>query len=123
MIPLLFKPYEASAAIAPFRIVAFSDAANGSKVAQATLATQTLIGTTGKVPTAAGEMADIIRVGIGGVQLGGTVIAGDRLTSDANGCAVKATIAGQHIIGTAEAPGVAGDIIDYLRAGGVHSGN
>lgn len=122
MIPLLIKAYQATAAIAPFRIAAFVEPTVSNKVAQATAGTAILAGTTGKVGGAAGEMIDVTRVGIGSVQLGGTVATGDRLTSDANGMAIKATVNGQHLIGSAEQPGVAGDIIDYLRAGGVLSG-
>lgn len=116
MIPTLIRSRELSAAVLPFRIVKFSDAAASTKVATAAAATDPLAGTTGKLGGETGDMSDITLAGIGGVQLGGTVAAGDPLTSNADGKAIKATVAGQRIIGSAEQPGVAGDIIDYLCA-------
>lgn len=119
MIRGLTKSYPASAAIAAFRIVAMSDAANTSKVATASGPLQPLAGTTGNLATPAGDMADVALTGLPPVQLGGPVNARDPLTSDANGKAVKATVAGQRIIGFADQPGVADDIIDYISAPGV----
>lgn len=119
MIRGLTKSYLASAAIAPFRIAAMSNAANNRQVATATGPLQPLAGTTGNLPTPAGDMADLALAGIPPVQLGGPVGARDPLTSDANGKAVKATVAGQRIIGFADQPGVADDIIDYVSAPGV----
>lgn len=122
MIRGLTRSYEASALIAANRIVAFSDAANSSKIATASAATQPLAGTTGQLGGAAGTMVDVAKSGVPTVQLGGTVGAGDPLTSNGVGKAIKATIAGQRIIGTAEQPGVADDIIDYFSAPGVLGG-
>jgi hypothetical protein len=123
MIHGLVTSHEASAVIAPFLIVAFSDAAASSKVAPATGPTAPLVGTVGKVGVSAvGQMADVERTGIPRVRLGGPVDAGDRLTSDANGKAVKVTAAGQRVIGTAEQPGVADDIINYFAAPSVAQG-
>tara|TARA_B100001179_G_scaffold198893_1_gene158611 strand:+ start:1099 stop:1479 length:381 start_codon:yes stop_codon:yes gene_type:complete len=119
-IPNFIHARRASAAIAPFAIVVFADAANSSDIATATGPTDPLCGTTGKIGAgAAGDMADRTLGGIGSVELGGPVSAGDRLTSDADGKAVATTTAGHVIIGMAEEPGVAGDIIDYRAAPGV----
>ncbi|BAV64770.1 DUF2190 family protein [Sphingobium cloacae] len=119
-IPTFIRSYEAAAAIAAFRVVRFSDTANSSKVAAGAAAGQPLIGTTGKVgASAAGVMVDVFRAGINPVQLGGSVSAGDWLTSDANGKAIATTTVGNHVIGRAEQPGVADDIIDYFAAPGV----
>ena len=109
----------ASAAIAAYLIVAFSDPENSSEIAGATGPTDPLCGTTGKIGGAAGDMVDRTLSGIGSVTLGGPVSAGDRLTSDADGKAVTTTTAGHRIIGFAEEPGVADDIIDYFAAPGV----
>lgn len=123
MIRGLVTSKEASAPIAAFRIVAFSDPANSAKIATATGPTAPLVGTIGKVGcSTAGQMADVERSAIPQVQLGATVAAGDRLTSDASGLAVKVSAAGQRVIGTAEQPGVAGDIIDYFAAPSVAQG-
>lgn len=62
----------------------------------------------------AGGMCDVHRLGLVSTLLGGTVQAGDALTSDAQGRAVKATTG--PIIGYADAPGVEGDIIDIWLA-------
>lgn len=119
MIPDFIRSYEPSAAVAAYRIVKFSDTAASSKIATAAAATDPLVGTTGKMGGDIGEMTDVVRGGIGAVQLGGTVTAGAALTSDANGKAIATTTTGNRIIGFAEGPGVAGDIIDYLCAPGV----
>lgn len=115
MIPTFIRSYEASAAIAAHRIVKFSDAANTQKVAQGAAATDPLIGVADTMGGVSGGMTDIVRAGLAAVQLGGTVAAGDPLTSDADGKAVKclgAAGAVRRIVGYADAPGVADDIID-----------
>lgn len=123
MIHKLILSYVASAAIAPRTIAAFSDAANSSKVATAAGPNARLFGTTGQIgASAADRMVDLERTGVPQVRLGGPVAAGDYLTSDANGLAVKVTAAGQRYIGTAEQPGVLNDIIDYFAAPGVAQG-
>jgi hypothetical protein len=82
-----------------------------------------LVGTTGQIGArVADQMVDVERTGVPQVRLGGPVAAGDYLTSDANGLAVKVTAAGQRYIGTAEQPGVLNDIIDYFAAPGVAQG-
>jgi hypothetical protein len=119
MIRVLTKSYEFSAAVAAYLIVAFSDAANSSKVGPATTATQPLVGTTGKVGvSAAGAIGDVERLGVPLVTLGAGVSAGDPLTANASSKAIKATVLGQRIIGFAEAPGVLNDVIPYLAAPG-----
>jgi hypothetical protein len=119
-IPSFIHARRAAAAIAACTIVAFADPANSSEIETATGPTDPLCGTTGKIGAeAAGDMVDRSLGGIAAVQLGGPVSAGDKLTSDANGKAVATTTAGHRIIGFAEEPGVAGDIIDYFAAPGV----
>lgn len=121
MIPKLIRSYELSAAVGANLIVAFSDAANSRKVAGAASATAAIIGTTDRLGGDTGDMADITLSGLGDVKLGGTVAAGDPLTSDANSKAIKATVDGQRIVGFADAPGVLNDVIPYLCAPGVLS--
>ncbi|WP_337846245.1 capsid cement protein [Sphingomonas sp.] len=118
-IPKLIRSFEASADVDPYRIVRFSDASASSKIAEATAATQAIFGTTGKLGGATGDMVDVTLSGLGDVQLGGTVTAGAWLTSDADGKAIAATLAGQRLIGQAHAPGVADDVIPYLCAPGI----
>lgn len=105
--------YFVTTAIPPHRIAAFADAA-GTSIRPADATDKALVGTVGKTGASAGGMGDVDRGGIARVELGGTVAAGDPLTSDANARAVKTTTSGQRTIGRAEEPGVAGDWIDYM---------
>lgn len=119
MIPTFIRSYEASADIEGYRIVAFSDVAASKKVAKAATAIGPSIGVSSKLGASAGGMVDVIRDGLGQVQLAGPVNAGDPLASDANGKAIKAVpAAGQQVrvIGYAEEPGIAGDVIDAFIA-------
>lgn len=115
MIPSFIRSHEATADVEPFRIVAFSDVASSRKAAMASSNTDPLIGVSDKMGAPSGGMADVIRAGLGGVELGGTVTAGAPLTADANGKAIVCVAAAgetRRIIGFAEEPGVDGDIID-----------
>lgn len=70
-------------------------------------------GTTG-VAISVGQGLDVMVFGLTKVILGGTVAAGDRLGTDANGAAVKlteGTDTTKYIAGRAEMAGVSGDII------------
>lgn len=116
MIQKLILSRELSAPIGAYRIAKFSDPANSSKVAPATAATDSLTGTTGQLGGDTGDMVDLDLAGIGQVQLGGTVRAGKPITADANAKGIEATVDGQRIIGWAQQPGIADDIIDYLCA-------
>lgn len=84
-----------------------------------TAATDKHLGTADELDTPVGDMVDINIAPIGLVKLGGTVAAGDLLTSDANGKAIATTTAGNRYIGIAEQAGVANDVISYLRAPGL----
>lgn len=120
MIPVFVKGLPASAAIAGNRIVAFSG--SGQSVAQAAAATDKLCGVTDRMGAPAGGLADTVQLGWADVQLGGTVAAGDLLTSDAQGRAVKALpVSGSQIrtIGEVQDAGVSGDIVPVLVFPGV----
>ena len=121
MIQKLIRSYELSAALGAYLIAKFSDSANSPKVGPATAATDLLVGTTGQLGGDTGDMCDIDRAGIGKVRLGGTIGAGKPITANAASKGIEATLAGQRIIGFAEEPGIADDIIDYLIAPGVMS--
>ncbi|ETR79288.1 hypothetical protein X566_01480 [Afipia sp. P52-10] len=113
-IPTLIRSYPCPADVAPHRIVKFSDVSASSSVAQATAATEPLWGVSDAMGGSAGGMVDVILAGLGEVQLGGTVTAGAPLTSDADGKAVAlvgSAGATRRLVGFAEQPGVAGDII------------
>jgi len=115
MIPSFIRSHEVTADVTPYRILAFSDAGSSSKAAMAAANTDPLIGISDKMGAPLGGMADVIRAGLGGVELGGTVTAGAPLTADSEGRAIVCTAAAgetRRIVGFAEEPGVIGDIID-----------
>jgi hypothetical protein len=117
MIPTFTRAYEISAAVRPFRIARFSDAANTRRVAETTANTQPVIGVFDKLAdqAAVGQMVDVHRSGLCSVELGGTVAAGQPLMSDAQGRAIAAVAVAAtqvRIIGFADEPGVLGDVID-----------
>ncbi|WP_288994756.1 capsid cement protein [uncultured Gemmobacter sp.] len=119
MIPTFIRAFEASAAIAGRRIVAFSDAAASSKIAQAATATAPALGVSEAMGAEAGGMCDVVLAGMAAVDLGGTVTAGAPLMADAEGKAIAASAAAattRRVVGFAIQPGVAGDIIDIWLA-------
>ena len=99
--------------LAPFRIVAH-DGSGSYK--QATAATEALVGTADELGRQPNGGADVAMSDQPEVEVGAAVAAGDPLTSDAQGRAVKATAAGNRIIGFAATD--AGEIIDYQFAPG-----
>ena len=109
----LVKSFVAEAVIAAARIVKPGAAAYG--VLQGAAATDKIIGITTEVSAdAVGERVDVVLDGIADLKLGGTVAAGDLLTSDATGQGVVAAPAAgvnNRIIAVALIAGVSGDII------------
>lgn len=107
----LVKTYMAAGTINEYRIVKW--AANKDREAvQATAASEKFAGVAGLpkgTTAAAGEPFDVIKSGVADVTYGGTVAAGDFLTSDAQGRAVVASV-GDFIIGVAQVAGVIGDL-------------
>ncbi len=76
----------------------------------ATAATDALVGIFQHTTSTADDMVKLMLSGISPVKYGGVVTRGDPLTSDGTGRAIKATVAGQSIIGIATISGVANDI-------------
>ena len=109
--PGIYKNFEAEGEIGPYVIVTHGTADYAVKAA--TGATVALVGTTDELGKLSNGRVDVCTGGIPEVALGGTVAAGDPLTSDASGKAVKATAAGNRILGFALVSGVSGDIIPY----------
>ena len=109
--PGIYKNFEAEGEIGPYVIVTHGTA--GYAVKAATGATVALVGTTDELGKLSNGRVDVCTGGIPEVALGGTVVAGDPLTSDASGKAVKATVAGNRILGFALVSGASGDIIPY----------
>lgn len=109
--PGIYKNFEAEGEIDPYVIVTHGTADYAVKAA--TGATVALVGTTDELGKLSNGRVDVCTGGIPEVALGGTVAAGDPLTSDASGKAVKATAAGNRILGFALVSGASGDIIPY----------
>lgn len=109
--PGIYKNFEAEGEIGPYVIVTHGTADYAVKAA--TGATVALVGTTDELGKLSNGCVDVCTGGIPEVALGGTVAAGDPLTSDASGKAVKATAAGNRILGFALVSGASGDIIPY----------
>ena len=113
----LFKTYDVSGDLVPYRIVAH--AATAGMIAQAAAPSDALIGTTDELGKQPNGRADVAMSDLPEVEAGAAVAYGDPLTSDAEGRAVKATESGQRIIGFAlTAAQSDGEIIDYLFAPG-----
>ncbi len=103
------KSQKCTAAIAAaFTIAKFG--ADDNTMSLATAATDALIGIFQHTTSAAGDAVRIMTSGISRVVYGDAVTRGDQLTSDGTGRAIKATVAGQSIIGFATVSGVANDI-------------
>lgn len=116
---LLTKAFVAEAAIAANRIVKFGS--TDDYVVQGAAATDGLFGIVAGVAPAAGERCDVTLAGIEELKLGGTVVRGGPITSDATGqgvAAAPAAGANNRIIGVAQQSGVAGDVIPVLLAPG-----
>lgn len=121
---LLAKNYQATGAIGA-RLIVIANADGTVSVAGAGGAATALFGVNAELDLANGDYGDIIKAGIADVVFGGVVAAGDPITSDANGNAVKAAPAAGtnvRIIGFAEVAAAAGDIAQILIAPGVMQG-
>lgn len=115
--PVHHRPRVAEAAVEGYRIVKAGTAA--MSCVKAAAATDKLLGTSDELDHVTGEVVDVAVIPVAKVRLGGTVAAGDPLTSDANAKAIATTTTGNRIIGFAEVAGVADDVITYLYSPGV----
>lgn len=109
--PLIIKAYTAGAPIGAALLVAAAAAAGA--VTLATDPAKPILGVSQhQLNVPAGATVDVVRAGLVPVVYGGNVRAGYLLTCDAQGRAIEADlVAGTgFIVGTAEVPGVAGDI-------------
>ena len=109
--PGIYKNFEAEGEIGPYVIVTHGTADYAVKAA--TGATVALVGTTDELGKLSNGRVDVCTGGIPEVARGGPVAAGDPLTRDASGKAVKAAVAGNRILGFALVSGASGDIIPY----------
>lgn len=112
----LFKTYDVTGDLAPYRIAAWSGAPGNVK--QAAAPGEALLGTADELGKQPNRRTDIALSDLPEVETGAAVSAGQALTSDAQGRAVPATAAGQRIIGFAMEGSAAGTIITYQFAPG-----
>jgi len=124
MTPELIKSYVAGGTVGERRVVVFHTTAG--QVVQAAAATGLLLGVCYQPGGATvGQRCDVVLQGIADVVAGGTIAAGAKLTSDANGAVVAAAPAAganNQIIGIALTAAAAGDIIPVLLAQSVLQG-
>lgn len=92
----------------PYLFIKYGD--NDSEVTPSTSATDNIIGVGTNVKALEGKETDVIWQGEAELRLGGTVKAGERLTSDAEGRGIKAED-GNVIKAIAVSDGVLNDII------------
>lgn len=107
----LVKAFVATTAVGQYLLVRATSGGAGL----ATAATDPLIGVCDSPKGAAqGEAMDVVLSDIAQVRYGGTVAAGDLLTSDAQGRAIATTTAGQRVVGIALVAGAVDDIGSVL---------
>lgn len=101
------RSYVNSKTITPYRFVVIKDGA----IENASASTDNIIGVSDSVGSMENEISDVFVSGeLAEIEAGGTFAAGDALTSDTLGKAVKAS-AGDNIGAIAETDAVAGDIV------------
>lgn len=104
---------DASAEVAGRRIVTLTG--DDYEAAQASAASDALIGISTETGAPDGGRLDVIIDGVSNVEYGGTVAAGDPLTADAQGRAITAAD-GDNVVGRALIAGVSGDIGSVIIA-------
>jgi hypothetical protein len=113
--PGQIKTYDASGAIPAYSIVKFT--ATDFQVTVGAAVSDALVGVTTEVSVADTERVDVIHSGIAYVQAGGTIAAGDPLTVNGTGQAVKAAPAAgvnNTCIGRARQSAVSGDVFEMI---------
>lgn len=113
--PGLTKTFDASGAIPAYTIVKFT--ATDFQVTQAAAVLDPLVGVTTEVAAADQDRVDIVIDGIAYVLSGGTIAAGDAITTNASGQAVTAAPAAganNKCIGRARQSAVAGDVFEVM---------
>lgn len=117
MTPTFIKSFTAAAAVAAYSIVKFPGSGVGDTVSTADSADALSIGVSNSLGCdEAGQQVDVIQAGWAELRLGGTVVAGNKLTSDATGFGVALPTGESQQIAIAMKAGVSGDIIPVLLA-------
>lgn len=113
MTPVFTKSYPAAAAVNGNRFVVLG----ASGASQAAGVGAPIVGISDRLGADAGAMIDVDHLGRGEIRLGGAVAAGDPLTADAQGRAIKAEVTASTVVwvgGIALAAGTADDIVSAL---------
>lgn len=113
--PRFTKTYDAGGAIPAYSIAKFTT--TDFSVQQSAAVGDPLAGVTTEVAAASGDRVDVIHGGVAYVLAGGTIAAGDPLTSDASGRAVKAAPAAgtnNNCVGRARQSAVVGDVFEAI---------
>lgn len=111
------KSVTAATDIGPCLLAAWTGTRN--QVTLATAATAPLAGPIDTMGAKAGALCDVQLTDVADLKAGGTIAAGDPITSDANGKAVKAVKvngATVYCVGFAQEPAVADDVFPVLIA-------
>ncbi len=122
--PGLTKAYDAVAAIPAYHLVKPSGV-NDGEVIPASGPTDAIMGISSNVDAAIGQRADVVHSLSAELVAGGPIADGDPVTSDANGCGVKAVPAAgvnNRIVGFALMSAVVNDIIPVLIKPGFMQG-
>lgn len=117
--PGLSKAFIADTDIAPYLILKVGSV--DGNAALATASTDKLIGVSENVQVAAGQVVDVILDDTANVTAGGTIAAGDWVTTNASSQAITAaptTGVNAQVIGKALVSAVAGDVFVILIAPG-----
>jgi hypothetical protein len=107
----LVKTFNAGAALGAALLVKFG--ADERTVVPAAAVGDSIIGVSDNIDAASGDVVDVVLSGVATVRYGGTVAAGDWLTTNASGQAVVANPAAganNNVIGRAMVAGSSGDL-------------
>ena len=111
-------PFIAGTAIPKYTLVKFG--ADDDTAVLATAATDKIIGVCGEqVDVVSGDRFEAVVADVARVVLGGTVVRGDAITSDASGRGIATTTVGNRVVGVALRSGVVGDIVPVLLGNSV----
>jgi hypothetical protein len=113
--PGFIKTFDALAAVAAYTIAKFTT--TDFAVQAAAASSDPLAGVSSEIAAASGERVDVILGGVAYVTSGGTIAAGDPITSDASGHAIKAAPAAgvnANCIGHARQSAVSGDVFEMI---------
>lgn len=108
----MIKTFETDTDIESRKVVTFG--AGNRKATLATAVANPLIGVTTDIGTQSNGRVDVIMGGTALVKSGGTIVRGEKLTTDATGNVIAVSAGTDRVIGIAMESGVADDVISVL---------